>query len=103
MLADQLEWSNLNLAAALAAKVDDLSPAKIVERRIRSVYETSGHHSPSVECGGSGSRLITSHRVSRKRSTMAVARNDGRCRSNFGARCRRKTSLAAHAIGHSGV
>jgi hypothetical protein len=80
MLADQLEWSNLNLAAALAAKVDDLSSAEIVERRIRSVDEASGHHSPSVERGESRGRLVVSHRLSLIRSTMAAARNDGRRR-----------------------
>jgi hypothetical protein len=44
MLADQLEWSNLNLATALAAKVDDLSSAEIIERRIGAIDEASGHH-----------------------------------------------------------
>jgi hypothetical protein len=101
MLADQLEWSNLNLATALAPKVDDFSSAEIIERRIGAIDETSGHHSLDVECGGAGGCL--SHRVSRMRSTMAVARNDGRRQSNFGPRCRRRTSLAAQAIGHSGV
>jgi hypothetical protein len=29
MLADQLEWRNLDLAPALAAEVDDLAPAEV--------------------------------------------------------------------------
>jgi hypothetical protein len=45
---------------------------------------------------------MISHRASRIRSMIAVARNDGRRRSNFGPRRRRSTSFAAQAIGHSG-
>jgi hypothetical protein len=102
MLADELVGRNLYLAAAFAPHVDDLAPTEIIKRRVCPVDEASAHHSPGVECGGSGGRLMMSHRASFIRSMIAVARNDGRRRSNFGPRCRRSTSLAAQAIGHSG-
>jgi hypothetical protein len=102
MLADELVGRNLHFAAALAPHVDDLAPTEIIKRRVCPVDEASAHHSPGVEWGGSGGRLIMSHRVSFIRSRIAAARNDGRRRSNFGPRCRRSTSLAAQAIGHSG-
>jgi hypothetical protein len=49
MLADDLVGRNLHLSAALAADVDDLSPAEIIKRRIGPVDEAASHHSPGVE------------------------------------------------------
>ena len=43
MLADQLEPRNLDLAAALAAEVDHLPAAEIVERGISPIDEGAGH------------------------------------------------------------
>jgi hypothetical protein len=98
MLADEPEGRNLDLAPTLAPHIDDFAPAKIVECGICPIDEAASHHSPGVECGGSGGRLTISHRVSRIRSMIAAAIHRGRRRSNFGPRCRRSTSLAAQAI-----
>jgi hypothetical protein len=43
MLADQLIRRNLDLAAALAAQIDYLAPAEIIEGRIRPIDEGAGH------------------------------------------------------------
>ena len=74
MLADELVRRNLDFAATLAADVDDLSPTEIIEGRICPVDEASAHHSPGVECGGSGGSLLMRHLVSRIRSRIALAR-----------------------------
>jgi hypothetical protein len=97
MLADQLEWRNLDLAPALAAEVDDLAPAEVVERWIGAIDEAPGHHSPGVECGEFGSSFTRRHLASRRAATTSSAMIAGRylCR---GPRCKRSARLIAQGL-----
>jgi hypothetical protein len=85
MLADQLIRRNLDFTTTLAAHVDDFSSAEIIEGRIRAIDEAAAHHSPGVECGGSGGSLLMRHLVIRIRCRIALARNRDGCRSKRSA------------------
>jgi hypothetical protein len=38
---------------------------KVIEDRVGRIMEAAGHHSPGVECGGSGGFLLMRHLLSR--------------------------------------
>jgi hypothetical protein len=62
LAADQLEWRNLHLTAALAAKVDDLAPTEIIKRRIGAIDKAACHQ--RLDCFICGRKIAQSARTS---------------------------------------